>query len=591
MPSKNGKTFSNQTLVRLLRENLRAQAFNYSIAMIAMVFIAATSALTAWMMKDIINSIMESGNTAQVLGVAAAVATVFIVKGAANYVQMVWLGKAGFAIVAAQQRKLFSSIVKHSLSFFSAGNSSELLMRVTMSARGARTVVDTIVTGFVRDLLTVIGLVAVMFLQQPVLSLLFLIVGPLALLGVRIILRYVREFVAGEMTGTSEIIKIIQETSTGIRVVKAFDLEANVSDRMDVAITSVEEKRNAIRRLEAMTSPLMETLAGLAIAGVVALSAFNLFGPSQTSAGEIMSFITAVFMAYEPSKRLARMRIVIERGMKKVEMMYQILDQPIDVQEKPNAVPVPEGEGRVSIEEVNFAYNDGESVLRDLTLDFPAGKKTALVGPSGGGKSTIMNLIMRLYDPTNGSVKINGTDLREVKFNSLRQQISFVGQDSFLFDGTIKSNIAIGREGATDEQIIKAAIAANAHDFITELSDGYDSEVGENGSSLSGGQRQRITIARAILRDNPILLMDEPTSALDSESEFLVKEGLDRLTFGRTVIIIAHRLSTILDADHIIVIRDGQVAEQGSLNELLEANGLFKSLYDHQFNDPKQYHS
>ncbi len=591
MSRKNGKTFSNQTLVRLLRENLRAQAFNYSIAMIAMVFIAATSALTAWMMKDIINSIVESGNTAQVLGVAAAVATVFIVKGAANYVQMVWLGKAGFAIVAAQQRKLFSSIVNHSLSFFSSGNSSELLMRVTMSARGARTVVDTIVTGFVRDLLTVIGLIAVMFLQQPILSLLFLIVGPLALLGVRVILRYVREFVAGEMTGTSEIIKIIQETSTGIRVVKAFDLEAKVSNRMEDAIASVEEKRNAIRRLEAMTSPLMETLAGLAIAGVVALSAFNIFGPSQTSAGEIMSFITAVFMAYEPSKRLARMRITIERGMKKVEMMYQILDRPIDVQEKPDAIPLPEGEGGVSIEELYFEYNNGESVLQDLTLEFPAGKKTALVGPSGGGKSTIMNLIMRLYDPTNGSVKINGTDIREVTFNSLRQQISFVGQDSFLFDGTIKSNIAIGREDATDKQIIDAAIAANAHDFITELSDGYESEVGENGANLSGGQRQRVTIARAILRENPILLMDEPTSALDSGSEFLVKEALDHLTFGRTVIIIAHRLSTILDADHIVVIKDGQVAEQGSLNELLEANGLFKSLYDHQFDVPEHYPS
>ncbi len=588
MSSKTKKTIFDKTLVRVLKENLRAQALNYSIAMIAMVVIAAASALTAWMMKDIINSIMESGNTAQVLGVSAAVAAIFIAKGIANYVQMVWLGKAGFAIVAAQQRKLYTKILQHSVSFFTKGHSSGLLMRVTMSARGARTVVDTIVTGFVRDLLTVVGLVGVMILQQPLLSTLFLIVGPAALLGVRKILGYVRDIIASEMTGQAEIMKIVQETSSGIQVVKAFDLEGQISDRMEDAITNVEKRRNDIRRLEAMTSPLMETLAGLAIAGVVALSAFSVFGSSQTSPGQLMSFITAVFMAYEPAKRLAKMRVRLEKGMRMVDMMYQILDRPIDIVEKPDAISLSGGPGSVTFAKVSFKYNDDQSILTNLSLEFAAGKTTALVGPSGGGKSTIINLIMRLYDPNEGTVEIDGTNLRDVTFYSLREQISFVGQDTFLFDGSIRNNIAIGYDEADEEMIVKAAIAANAHDFIMELPQGYDTDVGENGANLSGGQRQRISIARAVLRNSPILLLDEATSSLDSGSEHLIKDALDHLTKNKTTIVIAHRLSTVLNADHIVVIENGQAVEQGTFEELLKLNGMFRSLYDHQFNTPDQ---
>ncbi|MEE4189222.1 MAG: ABC transporter ATP-binding protein [Roseobacter sp.] len=559
------------------------QARNYTIAMIAMVVIAVTSALTAWIMSDIVNSLMETGNRAQVLGVAAAVAAIFTAKGIATYVQMVWLGKAGNSIVAHQQRKLYASILKHGMSFFSGGNSSDLLMRVTMSAQGARRVIDTIVTGFVRDLLTLIGLIFVMFYQQPYLSLFSLVVGPLALLGVRKILSYVREIMASEMTGQAEIMKIIQETSTGIRVVKAFDLEEKISARMNKAVSSVEKRRNEIRRLEAATSPLMETLAGFAIASVVALSTIEFFSDARTSAGQLMSFITAVLMAYEPAKRLAKMRINIEVGMRMVDMMYQVLDRPIDLAEKPDAVALTKGKGSISFKNVDFRYSDRKSVINDLSVNFEAGKTTALVGPSGGGKSTIMNLIMRLYDPTSGTVEIDGHDLRDVTFFSLREQISFVGQETFLFDGTIRNNIALGRDKATEEQIIAAAQAANAHDFIMEFQKGYDTEVGENGMNLSGGQRQRISIARAILRDSPILLMDEATSALDSGSEYLIKQALERLSTGRTTVVIAHRLSTVLNAHRIIVVEGGRITEQGTLGELLELNGLFKSLYDQQF--------
>ena len=562
---------------------MRLQASSYAIAMVAMVIIAVTSALTAWMMSDIIDSMMATGDRRKVFAVALAVATIFVVKGIATYVQLVWLGKAGNSIVAYQQRKLYSRILDHGLSFFSEGDSSDLLMRVTVSAQGARQVIDTIVTGFVRDVLTLVGLVFVMFYQQPFLSLFCLIVGPIALFGVRQIVSHVREIMESQLASTSEIIKIVQETSTGIRVVKAFALEGRMTERMDSAIENVERRSNSMTRLEAATSPLMETLAGLVIAGVVALSTLEFFGQSSSSAGQLMSFITAVMMAYGPAKRLAKMRVSLSAGMRKVEMMYQVLDTPISLAEKPGAKQLPRGPGGVAFDDVEFEYGNGQSVLRGITIDFSAGKTTALVGPSGGGKSTIMNLMMRLYDPTKGTVKIDGTDVSDVTFASLRDQISFVGQDTFLFSGSVKRNIAVGREGATEDQIANAAKAANAHDFILKLQDGYDTDVGENGSSLSGGQRQRISIARAILRDSPILLMDEATSALDSGSESLIKESLDQLTEGRTTIVIAHRLSTVLNAHHIVVVNDGLIEEQGSLAELLENKGTFHTLYNHQY--------
>ncbi|KIC47697.1 ABC transporter ATP-binding protein [Tateyamaria sp. ANG-S1] len=574
---------NSRLIVRLLRENFRLQVKNYSIAMVAMVGIAATTALTAWIMKDIIDSMMESGNRAQVFAVAASVALIFTVKGIATYTQTVFLSRAGNSIVAAQQRRLYSAILKHGVSFFNERDSSDLLMRVTYSAQAARTVVETLVMGFVRDLLTLIGLIAVMIYQQPTLSLFSLIFGPVALYGVRRILVRVRDIMQAEMTSMAEIIKVIQETAIGIRVVKAFALEDRMNKRMDSAVANVEDRANAIARLEAATSPLMETLSGFAIAAVVALSVVNLFGEEASSPGQLMSFVTALLMAYEPAKRLARMRVTIEAGMIGVSIMYDVVDMPITLVEAENARDLPSGASAVHLRDVHFEYKDDQRILNGLDIEFPAGKTTALVGPSGGGKSTIMNLIMRMYDPTTGQVEIGDVDLREATLASLREKIAFVGQDTFLFSGTIRQNIALGKPETTDEEIMAAAKAAHAHDFISQFDDGYDTIVGENGASLSGGQRQRLAIARAVLRDSPILLMDEATSALDSESEHLVKQALDDLTKGRTTIVIAHRLSTIINSDLILVIKDGRVEEQGDLNSLLEENGLFRRLYDRQY--------
>ncbi|GFE52476.1 ABC transporter permease [Roseobacter cerasinus] len=570
-------------LRRLLAENLRSQSLNYGTAILAMIVIAIMTALTAWIMRDIIDSMVEVGNRGAVFSVAAAVAAIFTVKGIASYIQVISLSRAGNRIVADQQRKLYDQLLRHGVAFFNTLESSNILMRVTTSAQAARVVIDTLIMGFVRDLLTLIGLIIVMVYQQPTLSFFSLVFGPLAVLGVRQILKRVQSIVEANMASTAEIIKVVQETSTGIRVVKAFALEKLMAARMNAAVSTVENRSNAMARLQGATSPLMETLSGFAIASVVALSTISIFGDDATSPGELMSFVTALLMAYDPAKRLARMRVVIEEGLVGVGLMYQILDTPIAVSEEPDAKPLPDGPGAVRFADVTFGYEDKTPLLRGLDVTFEAGKTTALVGPSGGGKSTIINLILRLYDPGEGRVEIDGFDVRQATFASLRDKIAFVGQETFLFDGSLKENIAMGRENASDAEIIAAAKAANAHDFISAMPQGYDTDVGENGANLSGGQRQRIAIARAILRDSPILIMDEATSALDAEAEHLVNAALQELSKGRTAIVIAHRLSTILSADKIVVLQDGQVVEEGTHSALLSQAGLFKRLYDRQF--------
>jgi ATP-binding cassette subfamily B protein len=444
-------------------------------------------------------------------------------------------------------------------------------------------VIDVMVTGFVRDLLTLFGLVAVMFYQQPVLSLISLVVGPAAVLGVRMILTKVRAIMAQEMAGLAEIIKVVQETSTGARVIKAFALEELMQKRMAKAVREVEKRSNKMVRLESATSPLMDTLTGAAIAAIVVLSSTSVAGQSVGTPGQLMSFVTAFLMAYEPAKRLSRMRVTIEGGMVGVRMMYSLLDMPLTLTEAPDAQALTIGPGEVKLNNVSFDYGNGTSVIAGLNMTFQAGQTTALVGPSGGGKSTILNLLLRLYDPSEGVVSIDGSDIRQATFASLREKIAFVGQDTFLFSNTVMENLRVARPNATDEEVFEAARVAHAHDFIQALPNGYQTQIGENGAFLSGGQRQRLSITRAVLRRAPILLLDEATSALDSQSEAYIRDALARVSEGVTTIVIAHRLATVLEADKICYIEAGEVKEQGSLQELLAQGGKFKTLYETQF--------
>ena len=570
-------------LGRLLTEHAAAQKKWYALAGVSMLVVAAATAGTAWLMEYIVDAMTSYENRGRVIAVAVAVALVFTVKGFATYTQTIALSRAGNRIIANQQRTIYRKLLEHGVSFFAAQESSNLLVRVTNGAESARKVVDLLITSAVRDAVTLVGLVAVMIYQQPFLSFFVFFVGPAAIFGVRRLLNQVREIMKSEIASAAEIMKVVQETSRGIQVVKVFSLEERMAGRMDAAVRNVENRRNAIARIGAVTSPLMETLAGFAIAGVVAVSSLSLFGRAPTSPGQLLSFLTAFTLAYEPAKRLSRVRVDFERYMVGVRMMFELLDYEEELSEAPDARPIPPGRGEVRFEDVSFGYRDGAPVLKSLTLDFAPRRMTALVGPSGGGKSTILNLVMRLYDPGEGRVLIDGHDIRGATFASLRERISFVGQDTFLFSTTVRENLRLSRPDATDAEIEAAARDANAHEFIAALPKGYDTEVGENGIFLSGGQRQRLSIARAILRKSEILLLDEATSALDATSEALVREALSRLTDGVTTIVIAHRLSTVLEADRIHVIENGRLAESGTARELLDRDGLFRHLFDQQF--------
>lgn len=564
-----------------MRESFRQHAFGYAVSIASMLVVAGMTAASAWIMKDITNEFTVGKDINRVYMIAAAVAGIFIVKGLATFVQGLFLSRVGNAIIADRQRKIYDRILAQGISFYHSVPSSDLITRVTHNAQAARSVLDLIVTSYVRDLFTLLGLIAVMVIQQPVLSLVAFVIGPIAIYGVNQILRRVRKIMEAEFLSLTQIVHVMQETTVGVRIVKSFNLERLMRSRMHRAVSDVERRANTIAALEAGTSPIMETLAGLAIAGVVLVSGFLVVQGGQT-AGSIMSFITALLLAYEPAKRLARMRVSLETGLVGVRMMFELADRPLTLAERPGAAALTDGPGLIRFDDVSFAYKDGEPVLRELDLSFPPGKMTALVGPSGSGKSTIMNLIMRMYDPDSGEVLFDDQDISHATLHSLRDRIAYVSQDTFLFSGTIMHNIRLGREGASDDEVTAAAKAANAHDFIMALPKGYETQVGENGAFLSGGQKQRLSIARAILRDADVLLLDEATSALDAESEALFRDALERLSEGRTTIAIAHRLSTVHQADNIVVMEKGRVVEQGRHADLLEGGGLYRRLYDYQ---------
>ncbi|MBX8799268.1 ABC transporter ATP-binding protein [Ochrobactrum sp. MR28] len=583
MPGKSLSSMDKNLIYRLLKDNFSKHARLYVVAIIAMLIVAATTAMSAWIMRDIVNEMVVSRDIQQVMQIAIAVAVIFTVKGFATFFQGMFLSRAGNSIIAEQQRKIYNRLLQQGVSFYNNMPSSDILVRVTHNAQAARAVIDTVVTSFVRDMFTLLGLVAVMFYQQPLLSLISFIFGPLAIFGVRILMKKVRKIMEQELSSLTKIVEIVQETTVGIRIIKTFSLEHIMRKEMDSAVKAVEKRANSIAVLESATSPIMETLAGLAIAGAIALSAIWVLEKGNTP-GEMMSFITALLLAYEPAKRLARMRVSIEAGMIGVRMMYELIDKPITLTEVENAIELPKGKGEICFNNVRFSYLENQPILHDINLQFPAGKMTALVGASGSGKSTIINLIMRMYDPDHGSVEIDGTDIKYVTLSSLREKLAYVGQDTFLFSNTIMYNIGLGHPDATEEDIQAAAKAANAHDFIMKMQDGYHTQVGDNGNKLSGGQKQRIAIARAMLRHSEVLILDEATSALDSESEASIKEALQRLTEGKTTIVIAHRLTTITSADKIIVMEDGKVAEEGTQRELLASEGIYSRLYNYQFN-------
>ncbi|MAM94594.1 ABC transporter transmembrane domain-containing protein [Parvibaculum sp.] len=582
-----GRPESSLAIIRrLFAENVRNHIPGYTAAFICMGFVAATTGASAWIMKDVINRIFVNREAGMVAVIAGAVVAIYTIKGFSTYGQQLLLQRIGNNIVATLQKRVFAHLLRQPLSFFDTRAIGELTTVMSYHAQGARAVIDLVIQSLGRDLLSVIALTAVMVLQDPLMSAVMLIIMPLAVLGVARLIKRVKNIMRLEMQSIAEIVNAMQETAVGIRIVKSFNLEDRMKARMAKAVEQVEERANKITRMNAMTSPLMESLGGFAVAAVILYGGWSVIAKG-TDPGSFFAFITALLLAYEPAKRLARLNVQLSTNMVLVEGLYSLLDSKPAITEAPDAkqLEIREG-GRIEFKEVVFAYGKAPA-LKGISLEARAGSVTALVGPSGAGKTTIFGLIERFFDPQQGSVTIDGQDLREVTFESLRSRLSLVTQETFLFAGTVRENIAYGRPGATDEEIEEAARMANADEFIQDLPEKYESQVGEGGGRLSGGQRQRIAIARAMLRDAPILLMDEPTSALDAQAEAKVQEALDRLMEGRTTIVIAHRLSTVRNADMIYVLDKGETIQSGTHDELLAEGGLYATLYSLQFRDAK----
>ena len=572
------KETSYQLIRRLVAEYGAKHWKSYATAFFFMAISAGGTAAIAYLMGTIVNKAYVDRSFHAIVVIGLFTIVIFCARGAATYFQAVILSRVGNAIIAENQRKLFDRLMQQNLGYFAERHSSEFLHRLSTGAVSAMQVLNLLITAVGRDLLSLIGLAAVMVMQDPVMSLSAAIIAPPALWMIRKLVRRVKAVARAQFTGGTRLFETMQETVQGIRIVKAFTLEDRMRQRYYENVATVENEANKMARVSNRSSPMMEALAGVAIAMGVIYGGYRTIEMSATP-GEFFSFITAFLLAYEPAKRLARLNIELNAGLIGVRQLFDIIDAPATEAADNDEPKLVMSRGQVEFKDVHFSYRENEPVLRGLSLVAEAGQMTALVGPSGGGKSTILNSILRLYEPQAGAILIDAQNIQSVSRHSLRRQIAYVGQDVFLFHGTIRDNIAFGKDGATEDDIVAAAKAANAHDFIMAFPHGYQTHTGEQGLQLSGGQRQRIAVARALIRDAKLILLDEATAALDSESERLVQDAIAHLTQGRTTIVIAHRLHTVAHADRIYVIEDGMVAESGRHDELLRKSGRYASFY------------
>jgi ATP-binding cassette, subfamily B, bacterial MsbA len=547
---------------------------------------AVTTAGSAYLLGQVINQAYVDKNVRGIAILSGITLIVFIIKGAATYGHQVILSKISNAILANNQRALFAKLMNESVGFFSDRHSSEFLARLTAGANSVTQVLNLLINAVGRDVLSLFALVVVMVSQDPLMSLLGFLVAPPAMLVLRKLVKRIKGLAHTQFTGTADIMETMQESLQGIRTVKAFTLEPTMRERIDASIAAVESNANKMARVSNRASPLMETLGGLAVAGGLMYGGYSVVALGATP-GQFFSFLTAFLLAYEPAKRLARLNIELNSSLIGARKLLEIIDSPATEPEDDHKPALKLAEARVELREVNFAYRPNEPVLDRMSFVAEPGKVTALVGPSGGGKSTVLALLLRFYEATSGDILIDGQATSDVSRQSLRAQTAYVGQDVYLFRDTIGANIAFGKRGASPDEIIAAAKAACAHDFIMSFPLGYDTPVGEHGTQLSGGQRQRIAVARALLRDAPLILLDEATAALDSESEKQVQEAIEHLCQNRTTIVIAHRLHTIMHADTILVVEGGRIVERGRHDDLLRRSGRYASFFRLQQRDAR----
>jgi len=571
--------------LRLLRL-VKPHTPRFILAMLCMAVVGAATAAAAYLVKPAMDDIFLDRNEGMLILIPLAVIALYLLKGLCNYGQTVLMSHIGFRIVTDLRNDLYRHILRQPLSFFTKHPTGILISRVTNDVTYLQGAVSEAVTSLLKDSFTLVGLVFVIFWRDWKLAIIASLVFPLAVWPIAQFGRRMRRIAAESQVSMGDLISLLQETITGNRIVKAFGMEEHENRRF--ARENERQFRLTMKSVtvRAISSPLMEFLGGLGIAAIIFWGGYQVIEGTSTP-GTFFSFLAALLMLYEPVKRLTNVNNTIQQGLAGAERIFQVLDTEPGIRNRPGAAELPPIREGISIEGVTFRYEE-DPVLRDVSLKIRAGEAVAFVGMSGGGKTTLVYLIPRFYDVSEGRVAIDGTDIRDVTLESLRAQIGIVTQQTILFNDTVRGNIAYGDVRRSDGDVVRAAMAANAHDFIQRLPQGYDTVIGEQGVKLSGGERQRISIARALLKDAPILILDEATSSLDTESEIEVQDALEKLMRGRTTLVIAHRLSTIRNADRIVALVDGRIVEEGTHESLLEKKGEYFKLHNLQFKDEAQ---
>ena len=556
------------------------------LAIVCIVMSAAANLYVPWIIRDMIDKVLMEKDMLLLNVIAVGIIVVFLVRGVFFYGQSYLVSYIAQRVIIDIREKLYVQFQKLQLAYYEKKQTGTIMSYITNDVAALQAALVDSLIELVTESAILVGSLVLMFYLDWKLSLVTLIVVPLIGQAMKIFGRKIKVSGALIQERTADITSLLQERISGVRVVKSFAREDYEIERFqDQNNLNFKANMKSVQ-LTSLLTPTVEFLAAVIVSVILWFGGYQVVNGALT-AGSLVAFLTYAVNLANPVKRISRVYGTINKAMAAADRVFSVLDTAEELKDKPNAVTMPKIKGNVTFEHVSFAYKPDTYVLHDLNLTAQSGQIVAFVGPSGAGKSTIANLIPRFYDVTEGSIKIDGMDIRDVKIKSLREQIGIVPQETMLFSGSVMDNIRYGRLDASDEEVVEAAKAANAHNFITQLADGYETKIGERGITLSGGQRQRIAIARAILKNPRILILDEATSALDTESEEIVQEALDKLMVGRTSFVIAHRLSTIVGADKIVVLDEGRVKECGTHQELMKTGGLYSHLYNIQFSDKK----
>ena len=573
----------SQILIRLFKDSIKPYTVRLFSSLFFMVIIALATGATAWLLDPAIDKIFLDKDESMLLLIPIAIILTLFIKSVATYIQIILLNGVAQNIIADTQIKLFKKIINADLAWLHKIHSAKIISNFLYDVTLLQDSVSSSLANGVKDILTLICLVGVMYYQDWQLATISIIAFPLVGVLTRRLGKRIKKASTETQEETGVLASILSENLDGTRIVKAYQQETQEIEKLSKSVFRRMQKILKGINARGAASPFAEFLAGFGIAG--ALYYAGLRGlQGELALNEFVSFLGAMMLAFQPLRRLAQINATLQEGFAAAIRVFGLLDQKSYINEKPGASDLSLSKSDISFENVTLSYEGQKnSALKEINLKIPHGKTTALVGPSGSGKSSILNLIPRFYDPDTGSVKIDNQDIKELSIASVRSSIALVSQEPILFDMSIHDNILYGKPDSPDNEVIKAAKAAAADEFINELPDKYKTVVGEKGYSLSGGQKQRISIARAFLKDAPILLLDEATSSLDTESEHLVQKAISILMKDRTTLVIAHRLSTIINSDQIIVLDSGKVTETGTHEELLNKDGVYKKLYEREF--------